>query len=184
MAISGSRLYGLVSGLEFSIAPKELVPIVMAVTLWGPHWVGRRVCCLCDNMAVVAAVNKGSARDPTLMHLLRILAFLTAILDITLTARHLPGVQNTSADALSRNNLSLFFSLNPQASPIPAIIPPELREMVFNQSLRWTDPSWMGLLSISLTAALRLPPARHTSPPNTDTLPSVPHMGPLPPTRC
>ena len=118
------------------IAPKELVPIVIAVILWGPYWVGRHICCLCDNTAVVAVVNKRATRDSALSHLLRLLAFALAVLDITLTARHLPGAQNTSADALSRNNLQLFFSLNPQASPVPAVIPPQLRELVFNRALR------------------------------------------------
>ena len=156
-----------------SIAPKELVPIIVAVVLWGPYWAGQRVCCLCDNAAVVAAVNKGAARDPTLAHLLRILAFATAVLDIYVTACHYPGVNNTSADALSRDRLPLFFSLNPQASPVPAIIPPELQELVLNRELHWTSPSWMGLWSASWTAALRLPPARRTSQLSGDSQPSV-----------
>ena len=80
-----------------SIAPQELVPIVVGVVLWGVHWAGKRVCCLCDNTAVVAAVNKG---DPMLAHLLRILAFATAVLDNQVTACHLPGVHNTSATVL------------------------------------------------------------------------------------
>ena len=86
-----------------TIDPKELVPIVIEVALWGSHWSGSRVCSLCDNAAVVAAVNKGSARDPSLVRLLRILAFLCAVLNITVTAQHLPGVQNVVADVLSRN---------------------------------------------------------------------------------
>ena len=148
------------------IAPKELVPIVIAVILWGPHLVGRHICCLCDNAAVVAVVNKGAARDHALSHLLRLLAFAVAVLDITLTARHLPGAQNASADALSRNNLQLFLSLNPQASPVPAVIPPQLRELVFNRELRWISPNWTALLSASWEAALRLPPALPTAQPN------------------
>ena len=151
------------SWAPITIAPKELVPIVVAVTLWGPYWAGKCVQCLCDNTAVVSAVNKGAAKDPTLSHLLRILAFLVAVLDLHITAQHLPGVQNISADALSRNKLQLFFSLNPQASPVPAIIPPELQELVFNCNLQWTSPNWTGLLSASWITALRLPPARHTS---------------------
>lgn len=95
-----------------TIAPKELVPIAVGDTLWGPYWVGNRICCLCDNAAVIAAVNKGAARDPTLSHLLRLLAFVSAVLDITVTACHLPGEKNASADALSRNKLQMFFSLN------------------------------------------------------------------------
>lgn len=146
-----------------SIAPKELVPIVVAATLWGPQWAGKHVQCLCDNGAVVSAVNKGAAKDPILSHLLRIVAFLAAILDMRITARHLPGTKNAAADALSRNNLRLFLSLNPQASPVPAIIPPELRELMFNYHLRWTSPSWMPLLTSSWETALRLPPVRLTS---------------------
>ena len=95
---------------EVSIAPKELVPIVVAATLWGPYWAGQHVWFLCDSMAVVAVVNKGAARDPTLSHLLRILAFVAAVLDLHVSARHLPGLQNSSADALSRDRLPLFFS--------------------------------------------------------------------------
>ena len=156
-----------------SIAPKELVPIVIAMILWGPQWAGQRVCCLCDNAAVVAAVNKGSARDPNLAHLLRTLAFTTAVLDISVRACHLAGVQNTSADALSRGKLNLFFSLNPQASPMPTIVPAELREIVFNRELTWTSPNWMGLLSASWTTALLLPPARRTNQPKGATEHSV-----------
>ena len=161
------------SWTSVSIAPKELVPIVVATTLWGPQWAGKHVQCLCDNTAVVRAINKGSAKDPSLSHLLRLLAFQAAVMHIRVTARHLPGVKNESADALSRNRLTRFFSLNPQASPIPAIIPPELQELVFNRSLRWTSPSWMPLLRASWEMALRLPLVLHTSLPNADTQPSA-----------
>ena len=67
----------------------------------GPPMAGEKVRCLCNNAAVVAAVNKGSARDPAVMRLIRLLTLLCAILNITVTACHLPGVQNASADALS-----------------------------------------------------------------------------------
>jgi hypothetical protein len=59
-------------------------------------------CAQCDNMAVVYAVNKKSARNPIL---LRLLCLFCAIYDITLVARHLPGASNAAADALSRDNL-------------------------------------------------------------------------------
>ena len=149
------------------IAPKELVPIVITVIRWGLYWVGRHICCLYDNTAVVAVVNKGAVRDPALSYLLHILAFALAVLDITLTAHHLLGAQNASADALSRNNLPLFFSLDPQASPVPVDIPSQLRELVFNRALRWSFPNWTVLLSASWEVAL-LPPAQPTVQPNND----------------
>ena len=46
---------------QVHIAAKELVPIVVAIALWGHTWKGSRVCCYCDNIAVVFALNKGSA---------------------------------------------------------------------------------------------------------------------------
>ena len=55
---------------EVSIAPKELAPTEVA--LWGPQLGGSKVCALFNNMAVVYAINKKSARDPALSRLLRI----------------------------------------------------------------------------------------------------------------
>ena len=86
---------------DTNIAPKELVPIVVAVALWGPQWAGQKICSRCDSIAVVCAINKRSARDPVFSRLLCILCMLCAVYDITLVACHLPGLQNASADALS-----------------------------------------------------------------------------------
>ena len=59
------------------ISPKELVPIVIAVALWGP-------CCYCDNSGVVFAVNKGATRDPQLMRLMCALYFFCASYNVTI----------------------------------------------------------------------------------------------------
>ena len=139
------------------IAAKELAPIVVAVALWGHLWRGRRICCYCDNVAVVFALNKGSARDPQLMCLLRALFFFSAVQGISLSARHIAGVLNESADALSRGNISMFFSINPQARPQPSLVPQELLELVFNRNLLWTSPTWTRLFAAILRAA-SLPP--------------------------
>ena len=143
---------------RITIAPKEMAPIVLAMALWGPQWAGSRVCSLCNNAAVVCAINKKSARDPTLSRLLRLLALLCAVYDITLTARHQPGVQNTSADALSRNRLHSF--LSPQASPMPTVIPPSLQELVFNSDLHSTSPTWTRKWRDTLASASRQPLAQ------------------------
>ena len=81
--------------VELPIAPKELVPIVLVVALWGPQWAGTTVCCWCDNSAVVWAINKGSARDPKLMRLFRCLCFFCAVYKIILTVHHLPVVRKS-----------------------------------------------------------------------------------------
>lgn len=56
--------------MHFDIAMKELVPILIIAAVWGPRWAAAHVTCRCDNAAVVSLINKGSARDPNLMHLM------------------------------------------------------------------------------------------------------------------
>jgi len=40
-----------------SIATKELLPIVLAVAVWGSHWESKRLLVRSDNMAVVQIIN-------------------------------------------------------------------------------------------------------------------------------
>ena len=145
------------SWTQAHIAVKELVPIVVAIALWGHSLVGRHICCYCDNIAVVFTLNKGSAKDPQLMGLLRALIFFCAVWGISLSAQHIARILNESADALSRNNLSLFFSFNPQAQPQPSPILQKLLELIFNWGLLWTSPSWTKLFAAILRAVSPLP---------------------------
>ena len=142
------------SWASMHISPKELAPIVIAIAVWDAGWAGQRICCYSDNMAVVYTINKESARDPQLMRLLRALFFLSATFNVTITARHIPGVQNASADALSRNNMNTFHTLNPQASPQPTQVPDALQELVLNHNLRWTSPTWTRLFESTLGTVL------------------------------
>ena len=59
----------------------------------------------CDNQAVVKVINTGSCKDPELMQLLCSLFFITAHLEITLRAVHIPGLLNTGVDAIFQDNL-------------------------------------------------------------------------------
>lgn len=70
------------------------------------------------------AENKESARDPSLMRLLRTLA-----LNISAFTHHLTEVHKGAAGVWYHDNLALFH-LNPQTSPVSSIIPKELKERV------------------------------------------------------
>ena len=168
-ALSGDRWLQIQwrdSWANTHIAAKELTPIVVAAAVWGCCWRGSRICCYCDNIAVVFALNKGSARDPQLMRLLRALFFFRATHDFSLSARHIAGICNEAADALSRNNISRFMSLQPLAQAQPSPLPQELLELVFNRSLLWTSPTWTRLFVATLNAVLHHPPNPHTPPPS------------------
>jgi hypothetical protein len=133
---------------ELDIAAKELVPVVVAAALWGPAWSGMHIQFHSDNMAMVAVLNTRTAKTPLLMHLLRCFSFYCAQYGIHFTASHIPGAANTTADALSRNNLTLFASLIPQTPR--SIIPPALLELLVTTRPDWGSPSWTGLFARSL----------------------------------
>ena len=74
-------------------------------------------------------------------HMLRCLFFLEARFQLTLTAAHIPGVDNRAADAISRNRLELFFDLIPQAQRSPSPVPGELVQRLVAQE-QWTSDAW------------------------------------------
>ena len=131
---------------EVHITVKALLPIVLSVALWGRQWAGRSVQCFCDNAAVVAVVNSGSSKCERVMHLLRSLFFITARHNIFLVSRHIPGVENIVADALSRNNLPSFRKQEPQAQRAASPIHQGLFEALVLQRPDWTSLNWTKLL--------------------------------------
>ena len=136
---------------EVNIATKELIPIVMAAAMWGKAWEGQVVCCRCDNDAVVAVLNKRTSRDQDLMHLLRCLSFFEARFSFRAVASHIPGVQNSLADDLSRNKLSSFLQAMGQATLSSQSKPPQpLVDMLINHKPDWTSSAWRRLFSTTL----------------------------------
>ena len=133
---------GLFSGCHITV--KELVPIVVAATVWGPSWRGKTILARCDNIAVVAIVNHGSSKNAEAMQLMRCLSFIAATFDFRLVATHIRGRDNILADALSRDNWSLFNSLYPQASKEATPIPPALLDLLVVAMPDWTCRRWTG----------------------------------------
>ena len=129
-----------------NIATKELFPIVLVAALWSPKWRGKQVLFRTNNEAVVAALASYSARDPPLVHFLRCLFFIEAHFDFKHKVVHIPWEENGIADALLRNDMSIFSSLLSQAAPLPSAIPQSLIELLSDWSLLWTSPRWRGLL--------------------------------------
>lgn len=130
-----------------AIMAKELVPIVLGCAVWGPQLAHKTVLFQCDNMGVVAAVTKGAAKEELVMHLLRSLWFFAAHFDIFITIEHIAGTSNQAADQLSRFNMQLFFSSNPQARPLPTPLPPELTQIVAVKGPDWTSPTFRQLFN-------------------------------------
>eukprot|EP00731_Ephydatia_muelleri_P033672 Em0035g9a len=105
--------------LKRSIQWQELFAIVAAALTWGHFLTGQRIRFHCDNLPIVQAWTNQSSRHPGIMDLLRTLFFIAARNNFTVSLVHLPGRLNCIADALSRNQMSRFFSLAPQANQLP-----------------------------------------------------------------
>jgi len=127
---------------EWSIARKELIPIVIACMVWGQQWWQQRVRVHCDNAAVVEVIKVGYSKEPYLMHLLWCIFFITAFYELTLLPIHVPGAINKAADAISRNNIAMFYSQVPNATSAPVAIPPEVVDLLIRQCPDWTSQAW------------------------------------------
>ena len=109
-----------------SIEWQELFPIVVACALWHPLFKGKRLQFWCDNESLVAIINSGHSKAPLIMELVRNLVLLSMEHNFLVRARHVPGVSNKIADALSRFQKQRFWALAPDADQIPCTIPPSL----------------------------------------------------------
>ena len=136
-----------------NIATKELIPIVMAVALWGRNREGQVVQCRCDNSAVVAVLTSRTSRDQDLMHLLRCLALFEAKLSVRVVGTHLPGIHNTLADNLSRDALSSFLQASPLIISNQSVPPPPLLKMLISHKPDWTSPAWREMCNAILNWA-------------------------------
>lgn len=104
-----------VAGFLSNLVLLELFPIVVALDIWGSRFQNRRVCFHCDNMGVVAVVSSLSASSPPVVRLLRFLVLRCLSLNCFIKAVHVPGVENSIADALSRFQWDRFRKLAPAA---------------------------------------------------------------------
>lgn len=82
-----------------NISCMEILPILLAAGVWDIEWYKKQLVCICDNEAVVATLNKRSAKDPGLAQGLRCLSFYVAHYHFSMHTRHIPGHCNQAADA-------------------------------------------------------------------------------------
>ena len=136
------------SWAEVDIAAKEMVPVVAAAAVWGRGWCRHQVTFHSDNAAVVSVIQRRSAKDPLLLHLLRCLYFYAAYYQFSYCASHVPGVDNVAADALSRNNMSLFSSLIPQGTQ--TLLSQGVLEFLIIHPPNWGSQDWITLFRASL----------------------------------
>ena len=111
-----------------NIAFLEFYPIVLSLFLWGHKMQNRRILFLTDYEAIVHVINKQSCRDKSLMFFVWKMVLASLTHNIVFNAKHIPGVTNKLADALSRLQVHTFKQLAPiHTNKSPTGIPPHLQ---------------------------------------------------------
>ena len=90
-----------VTGL-FDINTKELATAVIAAQVWSHAWANYHVVEFTDNRMTEAAVNNGTARNGTCLHLLKHFAALALQFNFNISAVYIPGDDSTITDRISR----------------------------------------------------------------------------------
>ena len=85
----------------------------------------KKVLFLSDNEAVVYILNNKTSKSDRVMSLLRPIVYWTLVSNIFLKSKHLPSVDNSIADSLSRGQVGRFRQLAPMAEDSPTTIPME-----------------------------------------------------------
>ena len=128
-AVYGSEWFSLAwspSLSELHINAQELFAIVAAVYTWGEGWQNRQILFFTDNLVITQVWRTGTSSNPIIMKLVRNLFFFSATRNINILMKHIPGLSNCLADALSRLQVSKFRKLHKTASNIPARVPSEI----------------------------------------------------------
>ena len=103
-----------------AINPQKLVGPVTKL-----EFLGKLFLIHCDNMSVVDAVNRGSSRAPDVMSLIQTLFFIACKWNFECKLIHVPGIDNTQADMLSRGLIKTFqerYPSFPKQMSTPAVI--------------------------------------------------------------
>ena len=111
---------------SLQIAIKEMIPIIVAVCIWGHKWSRRKVIARCDNTAVVAVLSHCYSKDYVLMQLMRCLFFIEAVNSFQIQGQHIPGSLNSLADNLPKNKSDKFYSKMPCHAPHASKLPQPL----------------------------------------------------------
>ena len=97
--------------------------LLLSVRIWGSQMANRCIVFVTDNAALVSIINQQTSKHKLVMILIRDLVLTALNYNIIFRARHIPGLNNTRADCLSRFQIARFKELSPQADELPTIAP-------------------------------------------------------------
>ena len=124
----------------FHINEKEVLAVVLAAYRWAPFWKNKKIIIYSDNTVTVAAINKGTSRNTSIMKSLRSLFWLSVAHNFHLTTKFIQGARNVAADSASRLHLPGHLeTLLPftDLSPLPLHMSPQTFNFLLNRYPYW-----------------------------------------------
>ena len=112
---------------SLNISFLELFPITLAVHIWGATMANSCVLFFTDNAALVDIINKQTSKHKQVMILIRDLVLSCLKYNILFRASHVPGLQNSRADCISRLQVEKFKELSSEADEFPTAVPKNLQ---------------------------------------------------------
>ena len=107
-----------------NIAILEFYPVVLCLYLWGEAMSNQCILFFTDNESLVHVINRQTCKDKHLMAFVRKLVSICLHHNILFKAKHIRGIHNNLADALSRLQVQTFRHLAPaHMDPLPTDIP-------------------------------------------------------------
>lgn len=112
--------------LQYSIAFKEIFPIMVACAVFRDEFKNKRILLHTDNMSVLAIVNTKTSKCPLIMRIVRKLVLDCLINNMSIKACYINTKCNSISDALSRFQTARFRQLAPTADTDPVPVPPSV----------------------------------------------------------
>ena len=100
----------------------ELLPLVLALEVWGVELRNKCVTLRTDNWSLMHSINSQKSKEPLVMSLLRKLVLLALRHNVLIRSIHIVGLENRAADCLSRGRIQEFFTLRPNSDLVPSAV--------------------------------------------------------------
>ena len=113
----------------------EMVPVLLAINLWGRELSKKRILLRIDNEALVSVLNKQSSKSKRLMILVRKFVLFSMMLEIVFKAVHISTYHNGIADSISRMQWTRLRQLAPEAAVDPEPIPQTFQNLLSEMKL-------------------------------------------------
>ena len=117
---------------SLNIAVLELYPIYLLLAMFAHKLHNTKITFYTDNQAVVHIINKQTSKCPILMQIVRPLVLLLLQNNIILRSAHIPGIDNTLCDLISRQKATpeILHKFGMCAAPVP--VPQHLKPENFS----------------------------------------------------